>query len=101
MTKEQREKASATREANAKRWAEQTITVDENWRIVRADDYNWEIQFHRKFYGYYGNLLHAFQALPAKMLGEAAKSSLATLIDTQKGICETIEKTLRLKFDAN
>ena len=70
----------ACRKANADKFENQVITVDENWQILRADQWNWEIRQKVSekwvFKGYYGKLNSALMALPAHMLGEQAKDSL-------------------------
>lgn len=81
---------------------EQTILIDSEWRLVRIDEFNWQIQYGGKneqgfkARGFYSSLLTALSALPAKMLSEEAKNSLATVLDAQKGILERIEKAVRL-----
>lgn len=90
----------ATKKANREQFESQTIPIDDNWQIVRADEYNWEIQRliegKWQFQGYYGNLLHAFTALPARLLGEAAKTSLSLIHGSQKAINERIERAANL-----
>ena len=92
------EKISATKKARAARLASQTITIDPNWRIIRFDPWNWQIQHHTKFCGYYGTLLAAFQALPAAMLEAEAKNTLADVLECQRAINERIAIALKLKL---
>ena len=70
----------AGRKANADKFDKQVISVDENWQIRRADQWNWEIRQKVSekwvFKGYYGKLNSALMALPAHMIGEQAKDSL-------------------------
>ena len=92
------EKAQATKAANRERMRSQTVTVDDHWRIVRADPMNWEIQFKTakgwQFQGYYGTIVAALKVLPAKMLGESAKGTLNDLLRNVEGIRESIEKAI-------
>lgn len=94
------EKAKATRDAKAAEFAAQTIEIDADWRIVRADELNWEVQYKGKFDGYYGNLISAMKALPLKMLNSGAKNSVADVIERQKAIEQRIETALNLKLAA-
>src|SRR5262252_9244635 len=71
------EKIKATLKAKAEKFKSQTIRVDENWFIVRADELNWQIR-HREQRApfdrwFFGTLRGAILALPDKMLGEEAK----------------------------
>lgn len=109
MTPERLKKAHETKAANSAKFAAQIVTVDDNWRIVRADEFNWEIQ-HRikgdwKSSGHYGRLTVALNALDGKMLGEEAKGSLNELIAMQKAIVEVIDQAAKslkwLKLDAD
>ena len=88
------EKMQASRKANSAKYAGQVIHVDDDWKIVRADEYNWEIQKKGKFKGYYGKLTEALKALNAHMLGDKAKGSLEDLIGLQKAIQNKIESAL-------
>lgn len=87
-------KALETKKAKTAQFASQTIKVDDNWKIVRADELNWEVQFKGKFKGYFGRLIDAFRALPAKMLGEEAQGTVADLTGLQKAINEHVENAL-------
>jgi hypothetical protein len=91
-------KSIAARKAQAVQFAAQTIVIDDDWRIVRADRLNWEVQYKGAFYGYYGRLLNAFQALPAKMLDAGAKDSLQRIQECQTAINERIATALKLKL---
>lgn len=70
----------------------QTITIDENWSIARIDERNWSILNKRaekdgfENENYFGTLLAALNALPSKMLTDEAKTSLASVIESQKAI---------------
>src|SRR5687767_3461537 len=97
-TKERAEKARATRAAKAEQFAGQTIVIDDEWQIVRADDLNWEVQHKKRFFGYYPDVVSAFKALPAKMLSSTAKNSVADVVERQAGLIATIEKALRFKM---
>lgn len=88
------EKARATREAKREAMASQTVTIDKHWRILRADPMNWEIQYKGKFQGYYGTIVAALKALPAKMLDEEAKGTLNDLLRYAEGIRTTIERAI-------
>jgi hypothetical protein len=94
-TPERRQKAAQTQAALAAAYAAQTIVIDKNWQIRRVDALNWEIQFKGQFWGYYGTLPDALRTLPAKMLGEAAKNSLADVLGSQKAILATIEQAIK------
>ena len=91
-------KIQASRQSRAAEFAAQIIKVDENWIVQRADEFNLEIVHRRsgrwQFYGYFGTLISAFNALPAKMLGEEAKISLNQVIESQKAINERIAMAL-------
>ena len=88
------EKAKATKQANRERFAAQTVTIDDNWKIVRADPLNWEIQYKGKFQGYYGTIPSALRVLPAKMLNEDAKGTLTDILRCVEGISATIDKAI-------
>ena len=92
MTKQ--EKALATRQAKKAQMESQTITIDDDWRILRADPLNWEIQYKGKFQGYYGTIPAALRVLPAKMLGEQAKGTLSDVLRSLEGVTATIEKAI-------
>jgi hypothetical protein len=87
-------KIAATKAAKAEQFKNQVIRVDDNWRIARADVLNWEVQYQGNFYGYFGDLLSAFKALPGKMLKESAKGTLAEVLECQRGIMASIEMAL-------
>src|ERR1043166_4553138 len=90
--------AQAAKVANRQRFKAQTITIDDNWQVVRSDELNWEIQFKGRFWGYYGSFLDALKSLPATLLSSEAKNSLADIQQRQKAICERITKALNLKM---
>jgi hypothetical protein len=91
-------KALDTKKAKKEQFAAQTIRVDDDWQIVRADEINWEVQFKGKFRGFFGSLPNAFDSLPAKMLGEQAQGDVAAVLGSQKAIQETIRKALSIKL---
>jgi len=103
MTK-QGTKISAARKAHAAARAEQTIQVDDHWRVVHTDNHNWEVQYRATakaswgFCGYYGSLMAALQSLPAKMLDPVAQGSLEQIVELKRGIVARIETTLKLKL---
>jgi len=72
------EKIKTTLKAKAEKFRSQTIKVDENWSIVRADELNWQIRHKDQRAPYdkwfFGTLRGALLALPDKMLGEEAKA---------------------------
>ena len=88
------QKIAATKAAKAEQFKSQTVRIDDNWRIIRADSLNWEIQYKGRFYGYFGDLCNAFKALPGKMLKESAKGTLADVLECQRGILASIERAL-------
>jgi hypothetical protein len=91
-------KSIAAKKAQAAQFAAQTIVIDDDWRIVRADRLNWEVQFKGQFHGYFGCLLSAFQALPAKMLDAEAKDSLQRIQEQARAINERIATALKFKL---
>jgi hypothetical protein len=88
------QKISATKAAKAAEFKNQAIQIDDNWRVIRADELNWELRFKGQFAGYYGTIADAFKALPAKMLSAAAKNSIADVLQCQAAIIKSIEKAL-------
>ena len=93
------EKIKATLRAKAEKFKSQTIKVDENWSIVRADELNWQIRHkdQRAPYNkwFFGTLRSALLALPDKMLGEEAKGTIDDVRRCYKGICEAVLNALR------
>lgn len=45
--KERSKKAIETKRLKREGFQNQTIEIDDNWRILRADKLNWEVQFKR------------------------------------------------------
>ena len=90
----QAQKMQATIKARKEKFENQTIVIDGDWKIVRADSLNWEIQFQSKFKGYFGNLFCAFQALPKKMIAESVVNDLNDVFNVLKSIGEKIEAKL-------
>jgi hypothetical protein len=88
------QKITATKAAKAEQFKIQTVRIDDNWRIIRADSLNWEIQYKGKFYGYFGDIHNAFKALPSKMLKESAQGTLAEVLECQRAIVARIERAL-------
>ena len=88
------EKRKATLEARNAAFASQTVTVDQNWKIVRADEKNWEVQYKGQFWGYFGSLVSAFKALPAKMLTQEAKGGIDELLAVHNDIIRRIDNAL-------
>lgn len=105
------EKRLQTEAAQKRLWASQTITVDEDWRIIRLDQLNWQIQQFTKTEahpdgewqerGFYGKLPEALQALSGKMLGERAQSSLQDTLELLKDIKRSILMALAKFSDAS
>jgi hypothetical protein len=88
------EKMSATCAAKKTQRESQTIIIDENWRIVRADDLNWEVQFNEKFDGYYGSIKNAFNGLLRKMISDSARKDVAEVLKRLDEIEKKIEASL-------
>ena len=72
----------------------QTITIDKDWRIIRPDELNWELQYKYKTKGYYSTIVNALSALPAKMLNEAARGTLDELLKIHREIIRKIENAV-------
>lgn len=94
MKEEHKARIQAAKQANKERMAAQTVTIDENWRILRSDPLNWEIQYKGKFNGYFPSISNAIKALPAKMLNETAKNDLGEVLRSLNAIQETIDKAI-------
>jgi|ERR1035437_1712980 hypothetical protein len=98
LSPEHKAKMMAGRSATKTQFAEQVISVDENWQIRRADAYNWEIRHKIKgkweFVGFYGKLDAAFMALPAHLLGSEASGALQQVLESQKAIRLRITQSL-------
>jgi hypothetical protein len=92
------EKIKATLKAKAERFKSQTIKVDENWSIVRADELNWQIRHKDQRAPYdkwfFGTLRGALLALPDKMIGEEAKCTIADVRRCYRGFCEAVLNAL-------
>lgn len=78
--------------------AAQTITIDSDWRIVRADELNWEVQYQGRFQGYYSDPIAAFHSLPAKMLNPIAAGTLDQILELCHSIQTRIETALKFKL---
>ena len=89
-------KIKETRDAQNAAFESQTITIDNHWRIIRSDNLNWEVQFKGQFWGYYGTVAKAFQALPGKMLSEEARGTVADVRGTLNDIIYRIEKAMKI-----
>jgi len=90
----QSQKMQATLKAKREKFENQAIVIDDDWKIVRADEFNWEIQFKGKFKGYHGNLFSAFNTLPKKMIAESVVNDLNDVFSVLKSIGEKIESKL-------
>ena len=93
------EKIKATLKAKAEKFKSQTIKVDENWSIVRADERNWQIRHKDQRAPYdkwfFGTLRGALLALPDKMRGEEeAKNAIADVARCYRGFCEAVLNAL-------
>jgi hypothetical protein len=95
MTPETMRKIKETRDAQNAAFESQTITIDNHWRIIRSDILNWEVQFKGQFWGYFGTVAKAFQALPGKMLSEEARGGVADVRSALNDIMERIEKAMK------
>jgi hypothetical protein len=88
------EKIKATLKAKAEKFKSQTITVDENWSIVRLDELNWQIRHKDQRVPYdkwfFGTLRGALLALPDKMIGDEAKNAIADVSRSYRGFCEAV-----------
>src|SRR6516225_1098870 len=75
------EKIKATLKAKAEKFRSQTIKVDKNWSVVRADELNWQIRRKDQRAPYdkwfFGTLRGALLALPDIATGEEAKNAIA------------------------
>ena len=94
MITEQQQKTLATKRKKRARFDAQTIKIDQDWTVRRADELNWELLYQGQFKGYYARLCNALDALPAKMLDEVAKNSLADVYQSVRAIQETLSKAL-------
>jgi len=92
------EKIRATLKAKAEKFRSQTIKVDENWSIVRADELNWQIRHKDQRAPYdkwfFGTLRGALLALPEKMLGREAKGTIDDVRRCYRSFCETVLNAL-------
>ena len=94
MTQQTTHKILATKRKKRARFDAQTIKIDGDWTVRRADELNWELLYQGKFKGYFPHLCNALDALSAKMLDEAAKNSLAEIRRSVRAIQEAIETSL-------
>jgi len=94
MKEETKQKMLRAKAAKKERHRSQTIAVDKDWRILRSDELNWEVQYKGKFQGYYPNVTSALVAIPAKMLDEQARGGLADVLRDVQAIREMIDKAI-------
>lgn len=98
MNADHKAKIQEGRAKAAAQYARQVIKIDDNWIVRRIDELNWGIERIIKgkpvFQGYYGTIIAAFKALPAKILSDEAKTSLACVMECQKAINDRIESAL-------
>lgn len=91
-------KLKAGRNAGLSKFENQVIVIDKNWRIRRADEFNWIIEQKTKetwqFKGFYGKLTAALQSLPAHALNSDAKDSLQQVLELLKGLSYSIRAAL-------
>jgi hypothetical protein len=92
------EKIKATLRAKAEKFKSQTIKVDENWSIVRADELNWQIRHKDQGAPYnkwfFGTLRGALLALPDIATGEEAKNAIAEVSRCYRSFCEGLLNAL-------
>ncbi len=93
-TESRADKMKATIAAQREKREGQTIVIDKDWRIVRADELKWEVQFKEKFDGYYGNLKNAFNGLLKKMISDSARKDVAEVLKRISEIEKKIEAAL-------
>lgn len=98
MTRTNNAKMHKARAIRAAALKTQVVMVDDDWRIVRFNEQNWMVQHEGQFSGYYGHLLDALQALPAKMLDPKAAGTLDQILELNRSIQARIEATLKLKL---
>lgn len=74
------------------------VNIGEDLRIVRKDEYNWQIQRLQKkqwlpwpHTNYYGTLVGALKSIPATLMQTSDKNSLQAILRGLRGIQETIE----------
>jgi hypothetical protein len=94
MKEETKAKMLKSKADKKARLESQTVTVDDNWRIRRSDPFNWEVQYKKKFQGYYPSVSAAIRALPAKMLNEDARGTLTDVLRSAEGIVALVERAI-------
>jgi hypothetical protein len=91
-------KIRATLKAKAEKFRSQTITVDETWSIVRADELNWQIRHKDQQAPYdkwfFGTLRGALLALPDIATGEEARNAIAEVSRCYRSFCEAVLNAL-------
>lgn len=92
MKQEQKLKIQAANAAKSASFKDQIITIDENWRIIRFDERNWQVEYKGRPMGFHGSSINALKALPGKMLSESSRGSLYAVYRTAQAIVEKIEK---------
>jgi hypothetical protein len=96
MTPDRIAKAKATR--LAKKVDRQANSIEIlPYRIVRVDDYNWQIQGPklRTDGHFFFDIATALKALPATLLNAEAKNSLAVVLERLTAIDATIDRAIR------
>jgi len=89
------EKRKATLAKRKAEFEAQTIKIDDDWTVRRADELNWVIEHKGQFDGYYGFIVDAFRSLPRKMLNEEVKNSLQDIVGHQNDIEERIMEAVK------
>lgn len=98
MTRTDSLKAHQARAVRKSALKTQVVTVDPHWRIVRFDEFNWQIQYKGEFKGYYSHLLDALKALPTKMLDTQAQGTLEQVLELNRTLQARIETALKMKL---
>jgi len=92
------EKIKATLKAKAEKFRSQTIKVDKNWSVVRADELNSQIRRKDQRAPYdkwfFGTLRGAILSLLDKMLEEEAKGAIDDFRRCYRGFCEAVLNAL-------
>ena len=92
------EKMKVAKDAKKDEYSKQIVKIDDVWTVLRADERNWLITRKGKEWGFFGTFQDALAALPAKMLGDEVKNSLADVLGSVKGIRERIERAFNPKW---
>lgn len=101
MTPETRKKAKESREAQTKFFASQIIKLNDNWKIIRDDEWNWAIirKGHEKYPWFYGKLSDALLSLPHKILDEKQIKDIKDVNRALDEIKQSIDSLMFSKFE--